>query len=92
LPAILLWGTLMPLLQAGGNYALAPATAPNGGGDCVLLLCDDVMVGAVVLHWMLVLTLALGCFIVGKRRPLVQATLLEAPFSQAALRKVAACD
>ena len=31
LPAILLWGTLLPLLLAGVNHALAPAMPPSGG-------------------------------------------------------------
>jgi hypothetical protein len=60
LPAILLWGTLLPLLLAGLNRALAPAA----DGESALLLWDYRMIGVVVLHWTLVLTLALGCFIV----------------------------
>jgi hypothetical protein len=60
LPAILLWGTLLPLLLAGLNRALAPAAGDEGAW----LLWDFRMVGVVVLHWTLVLTLALGCFIV----------------------------
>ena len=61
LPAILLWGTLLPLLLAGVNRALAPAAL---GGESAWLLWDYRMIGVVVLHWTLVLTLALGCFIV----------------------------
>jgi hypothetical protein len=64
LPAILLWGTLLPLLLAGANRALAPTPSRPGGNDSALLLWDYTMVGVVVLHWSLVLTLALGCFIV----------------------------
>jgi hypothetical protein len=68
LPAILLWGTLIPLALAGLNHALALAVpefgAGSGAGDPALLLWDYAMVGVVVLHWSLVLTLALGCFIV----------------------------
>jgi hypothetical protein len=64
LPAILLWGTLLPLLLAGANYALAPAAATPGSADRALLLWEYTMWGVVVLHWTLVLTLALGCFIV----------------------------
>lgn len=64
LPAILLWGTLLPLLLAGANHALTPAAAPPGSSDGALLLWDYTMWGVVVLHWTLVLTLALGCFIV----------------------------
>jgi hypothetical protein len=64
LPAILLWGTLLPLLLAGVNHALAPTAPPPGSSDGALLLWDYMMWGVVALHWMLVLTLALGCFIV----------------------------
>ncbi len=63
LPAILLWGTLLPLGLAGVNRALAPV-APLNGNDAALLLWDYTMFGVVVLHWTLVLTVALGCFIV----------------------------
>lgn len=34
------------------------------GSDSALLLWDYQMIGVVVLHWTLVLTLAIGCFIV----------------------------
>ena len=64
LPAILLLGTLLPLVLASVNRALAPATLPSGSNDAALLLWDYTMFGVVMLHWMLVLTLALGCFIV----------------------------
>lgn len=64
LPAILLWGTLLPLGLAGLNRALAPAVSESGAGAGALLLWDFTMIGVVVLHWTLVLTLALGCFIV----------------------------
>jgi len=64
LPAILLWGTLLPLMLAGVNHALAPAAAESGASNGALLLWDYTMFGAVVLHWTLVLTVALGCFIV----------------------------
>ena len=64
LPAILLWGTLLPLGLVGLNRALAPAVSESGAGAGALLLWDYTMFGVVVLHWSLVLTLALGCFIV----------------------------
>jgi hypothetical protein len=64
LPAILLWGTLLPLLLAAANHALAPATLAHGNADGAQLMWDFVMAGVVLLHWSLVLTLALGCFIV----------------------------
>jgi hypothetical protein len=60
LPAVLLWGTLLPLAPV----AVHCATAPPGATDAVLLLWDYTLLGVVVLHWTLVLTLALGCFIV----------------------------
>jgi hypothetical protein len=62
LPAILLWGTLLPLGLAELNRALSPLDSESGAG--ALLLWDYTMFGVVVLHWTLVLTLALGCFIV----------------------------
>ena len=64
LPAILLWGTLLPLMLSGLNRALAPAAPPPGSSEGALLLWDYTMWGVVVLHWTLVLTLGLGCFIV----------------------------
>ena len=64
LPAILLWGTLLPLGLAGLNRALSPAASESGASESALLLWDYTMYGVVVLHWSLVLTLALGCFIV----------------------------
>ena len=64
LPAILLWGTLLPLGLAALNRALAPPVPEFGAGARALLLWDYTMFGVVVLHWTLALTLALGCFIV----------------------------
>ena len=64
LPAILAWGTLLPLLLAGANHALAPPPPLAGGSDAALLLWDFALGGVVLVHWSLVLTLALGCFIV----------------------------
>jgi hypothetical protein len=64
LPAILLWGTLLPLGLAVLNRALAPAATESSAGAGALLLWDYTMFGVVALHWTLVLTLAIGCFIV----------------------------
>ena len=64
LPAVLLWGTLLPLLLAGLNHLLSPAAPDAGAVDGALLLWDFTMLGVVALHWALVLTLGLGCFIV----------------------------
>jgi hypothetical protein len=64
LPAILLWGTLLPLALAAMNRWLTPS-APDAAADAgSLLLWDYTMFGIVVLHWTFVLTLALACFIV----------------------------
>ena len=64
LPAILLWGTLLPLLLSGVNRTLALEAADLSASNAALLLWDYKMIGVVVLHWTLVLTLAIGCFIV----------------------------
>ncbi len=64
LPAALLWGTLLPLLLAGLNHVLAPAAPASGAVDGALLRWDFTMLGVIALHWTLVLTLGLGCFIV----------------------------
>ena len=64
LPAILLWGTLLPLALALANHLLAWGAPPSASDERALLLWDYMMVGVVVLHWTLVLTVAIGCFIV----------------------------
>ena len=64
LPATLLWGTLLSLGLAGVNHLLAPAEPEIGASSATLLLWDYTMFGVVVLHWTLVLTVAVGCFIV----------------------------
>lgn len=64
LPAILVAGTILPLAFAVVNRALAPAEPEFSATARALLLWDYQMIGVVVLHWTLVLTLALGCFIV----------------------------
>ena len=64
LPAILLWGTLLPLVLAAANHLLAPAVSEFDASNATLLLWDYTLFGVVVLHWTLVLTVAVGCFIV----------------------------
>ena len=55
---------LPAILLSGVNRVLAPSSPLTGSEERALLLWDYTMVGVVVLHWTLVLTLALGCFIV----------------------------
>lgn len=67
LPATLLWGTLLPLLLAGANHLftpVVPGATPAAAVDGALLLRDFTLLGVVALHWTLVLTVGLGCFIV----------------------------
>lgn len=65
LPAILLWGTLLPLLLAVGNHLLAPAqNLRSGATERALLLWDFTAAGVIAFHWMMVLTVGLGCLIV----------------------------
>lgn len=64
LPAILAWGTLLPLLAIAVNHVLAPAAVPGMAENGPRLMWDFAMLGAVLLHWTLVLTVAIGCFIV----------------------------
>jgi hypothetical protein len=63
LPAILLWGTLLPLLLAGARRWWA-SMSPTPPAEASLLLGDYLAFGVVVLHWTLVLTVGLGCVIV----------------------------
>lgn len=63
LPAILFWGSALPLLGS----ALARWTAPtvrDHAHDKALLLVDYMMAGTVLLHWTLVATVAIACRIV----------------------------
>lgn len=62
LPAILLWGTVLPLMLVGLDWAITSAGAQSDSS--AQLLRAYTMVGVVVLHASLVLTLGLGCFIV----------------------------
>lgn len=64
LPAVLGWGTALPLLVAGLLWLASP-DQPNGSPeDAASLLLIYQLVGLVVLHWTLVLTVAIGCAIV----------------------------
>jgi hypothetical protein len=63
LPAILLWGTVLPMAVAAVAWWWAPVRPP-GADDPALLLFTYQLVGLVVLHWTFVLTLAIGCAVV----------------------------
>jgi hypothetical protein len=64
LPATLLVGTLVPLGLSMINRVSTPVTWSAGGGESLLLLWDYTMIGVVIFHWTMVLTVALGCLIV----------------------------
>ena len=64
---ILVAGTVLPLLASAGAYVLdglEPATSHATESARAVEQFFYVMVGLVVLHWTLVLTLAIGCVIV----------------------------
>jgi len=63
LPAIFAWGTLAPVVLALVWHGLSP-DQPSAADERSLLLFDYIVTGLVVLHWTLVLTLAIGCVIV----------------------------
>ncbi len=63
LPAILAWGTALPALWLAASW-WASAGAPDLPHDPSSLRTEFILVGVIVLHWTLVLTLAIGCAIV----------------------------
>ena len=63
LPAVLAWGTAVPLAVAAAVWFAAPVL-PAGAEDRQVLLTLYRIIGLVVLHWTLVLTVAIGCAIV----------------------------
>jgi len=63
LPAILFWGSALPILCSVFARLTAPAVRDHAH-DKALLLFDYTMAGAVVLHWTLVATVAIACWIV----------------------------
>jgi hypothetical protein len=63
LPAILAWGTAVPALVGAALWWTAPA-APAAALDSGRLLVIYQLLGLVLLHWTLVLTVAIGCIIV----------------------------
>lgn len=62
LPRILVWGTALPVLLAVAAHLWAPEPASDQLARDLQLF--DYVTGVVVLHWTLVLTLAIGCVIV----------------------------
>lgn len=63
LPAILLLGTALPTGLALALWWVAPGL-PSAAEQRDLLLWTYQLIGLVVLHWTLVLTVAIGCVIV----------------------------
>ncbi len=63
LPAILVWGTAVPMVLALALWWVAPSP-PSAADERDLWLLMYELVGLVVLHWTLVLTVAIGCVIV----------------------------
>jgi hypothetical protein len=63
LPLILLVGTALPLLFSVCAYALNALEATTNAQRAVAQFFY-VMLGIVIFHWMMVLTLAIGCAIV----------------------------
>ncbi len=70
LPLIFAVGTVLPMLVAAVAYLALPDTAATGitaasaADERNFMQFFFMLVGVVVLHWTLVLTLAIGCFIV----------------------------
>ena len=63
LPAILVWGTVVPLAAAAAAWWWAPGRSAEAE-DAAWLLVAYQLIGWVVLHWTVVLTLAIGCAVV----------------------------
>lgn len=70
LPLIFAVGTVLPMLVAAVAYLTLPDTAATGttlasaANERNFMQFFFMLVGVVILHWTLVLTLAIGCFIV----------------------------
>ena len=63
LPAILLWGTAVPLAVAAAAWFAAPDLTTGADGRHLMLVIYR-LAGLVLLHLTLVLTLAIGCAVV----------------------------
>lgn len=64
LPAVLGWGTAVPLAAAALLWWSAPRQPALAAADADRLLLTYQLAGLVLLHWTLVLTVAIGCIIV----------------------------
>ena len=63
MPIIALVGTVLPLLVVGLAYLWLPES-PSPAELRSFTLLQYIVVGVVVLHWTLVLTVAIGCIVV----------------------------
>ncbi len=63
LPSILFWGSALPVLGSLFARWTAPAVRDHEH-DKALLLLDYTLAGVVLLHWTIVATVALACWIV----------------------------
>lgn len=63
LPLIFAVGTLLPLLALGYTYFFLPEP-PNGARDPGVMRFEFVMLGVLLVHWTLVLTVGIGCIVV----------------------------
>jgi hypothetical protein len=64
LPAVLGWGSALPLAAAALLWWLAPSAGDGAVEDGPSLLLIYQLLGLVLLHWTLVVTVAIGCGIV----------------------------
>lgn len=64
LPAVLFWGTLLPVVLALAKRVNLSGDPMTASEEKVLLIWDFMMVGLVLMHWMLVIAVGLVCFIV----------------------------
>lgn len=64
LPAVLGWGTALPMLAAALIGWSAPGKGAMAAADGGSLLLIYQLLGLAVLHWTLVLTVGIGCLIV----------------------------
>ncbi len=63
LPALLCWGTAIPIVLMSLGHVLTP-NPPQAAAEAAAMRWDFAMLGVISLNWTLVLTLGIGCFIV----------------------------